>query len=160
MKYASARRCDLLLFDPDAREYAADWIGYLLDWVARAGQDIAVWLAIPPSLADDIANWTVDGENPEVHIVPLDALETALCKSTFRPLSGFARWWTMRRRLQATGAACGLFLSLDNLSLPFGLGLKAGGRAICGILFRPSVHYPAAPEAHPPLRERLRHVGP
>jgi glycosyltransferase involved in cell wall biosynthesis len=156
MKRTPGRRRHLLLFEPDARGHAAEWIEYLLDWLGRADHEISISVAVPPSLAAEITDSTPVGDMPEVHVVPLGFVETKLCNSTCLPISGFARWWTMRRRLRKTGAECGLFLCLDHLSLPLGLGLKAGGRTISGILFRPSVHYRPGPEEIPPLSERLR----
>src|SRR3546814_14935073 len=78
-----------------------------------------------------------------------------MCTHRRLAVSGFARWWTMRRQLAASGARHGLFLEFDHLSLPLALRLPLGpGRTVSGILFRPSVHYDRVGTAT--VAERLR----
>ncbi len=79
---------------------------------------------------------------PGLSVLALTEREVALCTHRRLAISGLARWWTMRRYLDRTGGRHGLFLELDHLTLPLALGLPMGrGRAVSGILFRPSVHY-------------------
>src|SRR3546814_15722327 len=78
-----------------------------------------------------------------------------MCTHRRLAVSGFARWWTMRRQLAASGARHGLFLEFDHLSLPLALRLPLGpGRTVSGLLFRPSVHYDRVGTAT--VAERLR----
>jgi glycosyltransferase involved in cell wall biosynthesis len=155
MKSDTAQR-HLLVFEPDARGHAPEWIEHLLERLVRLRQDLTVSVLVPPDLAAELAGWSRHRGPPDVRMLPLSTLEMKLCSSGRLAVSGLARWWTMRRRLRQTGADHGLFLGFDHLTLPFGLGLGAGGAEISGILFRPSVHYPAEPGREPPLSERLR----
>jgi glycosyltransferase involved in cell wall biosynthesis len=86
----------------------------------------------------------------------LSRREHRLCTARSLSLAAFARWWTMRRHLRASGAAHGFFLAIDLLSLPLALGLGAAGRSLSGILFRPSVHYGEIGPYDPSRGERLR----
>jgi len=146
----------LLLFEPDARGHAPEWIGHLLERLVEQQRTVTVSVAVPPALAAELSGWTRRRGRTRVRVLPLRAIETALCNSPRLAVSGLARWWTMRERLRETGADHGIFLCLDHLSLPFGLGLGTGAADVSGILFRPSVHYPADPDRAPPLRERVR----
>jgi len=158
MNCPSGKRPHLLLFEPNAQGHATEWVEYIADWLARTEAELTVSLAVPPSLIDEVTTSLRRGLPSTVRPLPFTALEMAVCNNGFLPLSGFGRWWTMRRKLRATDADCGVFLCIDHLSLPFGLGLKADGRAITGILFRPSVHYPRDPDLPVSLRERLRNL--
>jgi glycosyltransferase involved in cell wall biosynthesis len=82
--------------------------------------------------------------------------ELDLCHHRLLAVSGFARWWIVRRYLRLTGANRVLFLALDHLTLPLGLGLGLADSDISGILFRPSVHYPTFGTYRPGFKERLR----
>ncbi len=89
-------------------------------------------------------------------ILTLQPRELALCRSRFLAVSGFARWFVMRRYLKRICCDVGLFLFFDHLTLPFGLGLGLGNHRAIGILFRPSVHYRLLGPYVPTWRERLR----
>lgn len=156
MKSDTAQRRHLLVFEPDARGHAPEWIEHLLERLVRLREDLTVSVLVPPDLAAELTGWSRHRGPPDVRILPLEALEMRLCNSGRLAVSGLARWWTMRRRLRQTGADHGLFLGFDHLTLPFGLGLAVGGAEVSGILFRPSVHYPAEPGREPSLSERLR----
>jgi glycosyltransferase involved in cell wall biosynthesis len=82
--------------------------------------------------------------------------ELRLCTHRSLSIAAFARWWTMRRYLARTGADSGFFLSLDLLCLPLALGLRATGKPIAGVLFRPSVHYRTLGKYQPSSAERMR----
>lgn len=150
------RRPHLLLFEPDVRGHAPEWIEHLLDRLVRFGHALTVSVAVPSSLATELSGWTRRRGSARVRMLPLSPLETALCNSPRLAISGLARWWTMRARLRQTRADHGVFLCLDHLSLPFGMGLKVGKADVSGVLFRPSVHYPPDPHHAPTPGERMR----
>ena len=148
----------LLIFEADARGHAAEWIEHLARRIARERSPAKLSLAIPVGLADEIVGGGHESWRASLHVVPLRKWELALCSCRLLAISAFARWWVMRRKLAAAHADHGLFLSIDHLTLPLGLGLGFGGRQISGILFRPSVHYVATHEAKPRLAERVREL--
>ncbi len=113
-------------------------------------------MLVAPKLSADLSAAIPVAARDRIKVIPLGLREHHLCTSRFLPLSGFARWWTMRRYLCRTGADVGHYLSLDLLSLPLALGLGAAGRRVDGILFRPSVHYRGFGCYKPTFRERLR----
>src|SRR3546814_14936068 len=100
-----------------------------------------IWLVVAPELRRSLVAEIPDDLRHRVQMIALNDRERRLCTHRRLAISGFSRWWVMRRYLKRTGAQAGYFLSLDHLSLPLALGLGAGGRKLGGIMFRPSVHY-------------------
>ena len=150
------RRRDVLVFEPDRDGHAEEWLGHLLAHLDSHADIGRVWFLVAPEL-----RVTLDAALPpllrgRVQLLSLGALEWYLCTHRRLAISGFARWWVMRRYLQKTGAESGHFLALDHLTLPLALGLGAGRRPLGGILFRPSVHYHMLGPYRPGWRERLR----
>jgi glycosyltransferase involved in cell wall biosynthesis len=148
----------LLILEPDARGHAVEWIEHLARRIAEAHLATRLSLAVPLALAKEITGGGHEPWRASVRIVPLRRWQLALCNTRILAVSGLARWWIMRRLLERIDADHGLFLSIDHLTLPLGLGLGFGGRQVSGILFRPSVHYAAAEGVLPRLRERIRDV--
>ena len=146
----------LLILEPDARGHAAEWIEHLARRIAEARLATKLSLAIPVGLAQEITGGGYEPWRASIRVVPLRKWQLALCNARVLAVSGFARWWVMRRILEETGADHGLFLSIDHLTLPLGLGLGFGGRQVSGILFRPSVHYAAGDGARPRVGDRVR----
>lgn len=149
-------RRDLLVFEPDADGHAEEWLQHLLVHLGRQSQVERIWLAIPGSLRDRLADQLPAHLRHRIGLLALTPTELRYCTHRRLAISGMARWWVMRRYLIRTGAEVGYFLSLDHLSLPLGLGLGAGGRQLGGILFRPSVHYHEIGDYKPSLAEKLR----
>lgn len=145
-------RPHLLIFEPDPRGHAQEWIEHLLAAAARAPRPPVLSLAVASELADRLGSEGVDGGRT----IRLSAREQSLCTQRRLAVSGFARWWAMRRHLKRSGASHGLFLSIDHLSLPLGLGLPVADRPVSGILFRPSMHYPVLGSDRPTAREWIR----
>lgn len=151
---AQASVSHLLIFEPDARGHAFEWIEHVLRFAQNRALTLRISLAIPRELAVRLAAW--QAASSKIQFTVLSAREMCLCNSPVLAVSGISRWWTMRRHLRATGADHGLFLGIDHASLPFALGLPLLGRKISGILFRPSVHYADFGGPPPSLKERLR----
>ena len=148
----------LLVFEPDSRGHAFEWIEHLLRFVCERDRDSALRLSIvaPAELAMRLASWQTAATRFELHrLLPH---ETQLCNHSVLAVSGFARWWTMRRYLRLTEADHGLFLGIDHATLPLALGLSFDGRKTSGILFRPSVHYAEFSGQRPTAKERLREI--
>ena len=148
----------LLIFEPDPRGHAAEWIEHLARQVACRGLPEKLSLAVPVALADEVISGGPEPWRDSLRVLPLRRWETALCNSRVLAISGLARWWVMRRSLAHADADHGLFLSLDHLTLPLALGLRFGGRQVSGILFRPSVHYATARGAPRRFAERIREL--
>jgi glycosyltransferase involved in cell wall biosynthesis len=146
----------LLIFEPDSRGHAAEWIEHLLRAVHRQRSVSQITLAVPVTLADEILGNGAEPWRSYTCVLPLRRTEIALCNSRFLPASGFARWWVMRRGLKRTRADHGLFLGIDHLTLPLGMGLGFGDRQVSGVLFRPSIHYKHEANRPPSLFERVR----
>lgn len=146
----------ILIFEPDPRGHTFEWLAYLLRYSANKISSQRVTFAVAPTLADQLAALPDVKRSPLVQIVALDETESRFCLSDSLAVSGFARWWTMRRHLKRSGADHGHFLCLDHLSLPLALGLRARASSLSGILFRPSTHYVALTNIAPNRNEVLR----
>ncbi|MEX1152334.1 glycosyltransferase [Parvibaculum sp.] len=149
-------RPDLLIFEPDPRGHATEWLQHLLRHAAAGPAPVRLLLAVPSPLAQTLSAWMNETGIGNAGLRVLSAREYALCMHPRLAVSGLARWWTMRRHLARSGAARGLFLGIDHLSLPLAAGLRFGGRRVSGILFRPSVHYAPADTPRQSRREKLR----
>lgn len=126
----------LLIFEPDPRGHAEEWLNHFTTTLAKDRRDFDVTFLIPNALARRL------DRSDRVRMAILGAFERSACTDSRLVVSAVARWRAMRRHLRRTGATHGFFMSLDHLSLPLGLGLAMGDRKVSGILFRPSVHYP------------------
>jgi len=141
----------VLIFEPDPHGHTREWLAHLRRFAEQERPDWRIAFVVAPELAAELA------PSPHIEIVPLGARENRFCLHSALAVSGFARWWVMRRHLKRSGAGHGVFLSLDHLSLPFALGFRTGGKPITGILFRPSTHYPELDSSDiPSARERIR----
>ena len=141
-----------LVFEPDARGHAEEWLRHLMSHAAANTEQIKLSFAIPSGLAEILAPDTP--ENLTIHA--LSQREQRMCTHTNVFVCAMAKWRTMRDYLVRTGAARGMFLCLDQCSFPFGLGLKMAGRTVSGVLFRPTAHYAEFGDASYSLRERIR----
>lgn len=140
----------VLIFEPDPHGHTQEWLAHISRFAARERPDWRITFAVAPELAAAIP----PGKN--IGIMPLDARTTVYCLHASLPVSGFARWWAMRRLMKRSRADHGLILCLDHLSLPLALGLRIG-KPVTGILFRPSTHYAELhPEERPTAKERIR----
>lgn len=148
---------ELLIFEPDARGHAFEWLQHIIEYSATDRHPAKLALAVPAPLAGKLAAWAAERGLRNASFHALTPKERELCMHRRLSISGLARWWTMRRHLAASGAPQGLFLGMDHLTLPLALGLGFRGRKVSGILFRPSVHYERNPEGLS-LRERLRDI--
>lgn len=138
---AAERR--LVVLEPDTEGHPREWLRHLIGFTAGMGAGYRVWLVVAPEVYKDLASELATQSTGHVRILPLTNRERKLCTHRWLVVSGFARWWTMRRYLRLVGAEAGHFLSIDHVSLPLALGFRAAGSRLGGILFRPSVHYPA-----------------
>ena len=142
----------LLIFEPDARGHAAEWVRHLLAHLRRQAVASRLTLAVPQALVGELGNHLP----PSVGLWPIEEQDLTRCLGRSPVVSAFARWRLMRRALRATGATHGLFLGIDHASLPLALGLPLAGRTVSGILFRPTPHYGRAGWGKATLRERVR----
>lgn len=149
---------ELLIFEPDPRGHAFEWLQHLVHHAALDRSPIRLSLAVPRPLAERIGEWMAETGLHNAELRPLSDREYALCMHRRLVVSGFARWWTMRRHLARSRAPQGLFLGIDHLSLPLAAGLRFGGRKVSGILFRPSVHYETDGPRRKSLGEHLRDI--
>lgn len=148
-------RAALLVLEPDSNGHSREWLGHLIDSAAGRDDLEALWLVLARDLCAVLRHRIRPQDSGRIRLLPLGAAEERGCTSRHLAISGFSRWWVMRRYLKRTGATAGHFLALDHLSLPFALGLGAG-RPVGGILFRPSVHYASLGPASRQPREWLR----
>jgi len=145
----------LLVFEPDARGHSEEWLLHLLRYLPDLGAVDALSLALAPELAQRLQP-EVAACPLRIRVIALDQRTLARCNSPRLAVSGFARWWAVRRLAHETGADRALFLALDHLSLPLGLQLGVRACRLSGILFRPSVHYGRMGPYRPTLSERVR----
>jgi glycosyltransferase involved in cell wall biosynthesis len=146
----------LVVLEPDIEGHPREWLEHLIQYAAGQRLPYLVWFVVAAELYGDLATRLLPETSGNIRIAALRPREQAWCTHRILALSGFARWWVMRRYLRMTGAQFGHFLAIDHLSLPLALGLGCGEARLSGILFRPSVHYRALGTYRPRLRERLR----
>ena len=146
----------LVVLEPDVEGHPREWLEHLIRYAAAQRLPYLVWFVVSAELHRELAARFPPEACGNIRLAPLRPREQAWCTHRLLALSGFARWWVMRRYLRATGAEAGHFLAFDHLSLPFALGLGCGRARLSGILFRPSVHYRQLGAYRPRLRERLR----
>ena len=149
-------RRQVLFLEPDRDGHPREWLQHLMRYMVQQEDIERIWLVVAPELRESLAAEIPEDLRHRVQMIALSAEERRLCTHRRLAVSGFARWWVMRRYLRRTGAQAGYFLSLDHLSLPLALGLGAAGRKLGGILFRPSVHYSHLGPNRPTIAERLR----
>jgi len=147
---------EVLILEPDAEGHSQEWLQHLAEFVAANATAAAISVVAPPALCAALSRSMPVVAAGRIRFIALRPRELKLCTHRSLLISAFARWWTMRRYLRRSGADVGFFLSLDLLCLPFALGLRALGKPIGGILFRPSVHYGALGSYRPTASERLR----
>lgn len=146
----------LVILEPDVEGHPREWLQHLMRFTAGMPGNHVVWLVVAPEVYRELGRSLSAVRDGQVRLLALSPLEARLCTHKRLVISGFARWWTMRRYLRLVGAEAGHFLSLDLVSLPLALGLGAAGRRLCGILFRPSVHYPSLGSPRASWRDRAR----
>jgi glycosyltransferase involved in cell wall biosynthesis len=146
----------MLVFEPGTDGHAREWLWHLLGHMLDRPVPERATFAVGDSMAAELETVLPPELASRVSIVALGTIERRLCTHRWLAVSGFARWWSMRRHLRRAGADHGQFLGLDHLSLPLALGLGFGGNLVSGILFRPSVHYAAIGRYQPGLRETMR----
>lgn len=140
----------ILIFEPDERGHAREWLEHLTHFAAEQHPDLKLTLAIPRHLAQAIR------VPPSISIETLSEEEERRSLAPKLAVSGMGRWNAMQTHLASSGADYGFFLGLDHITLPLALGLRAR-RPVSGILFRPSAHYDddlAASKTS--LKERIR----
>jgi glycosyltransferase involved in cell wall biosynthesis len=147
---------EVLILEPDAEGHAQEWLQHLVEFVAADTTAAAISVVAPPALCAALSRSMPVVADGRIRFIALTPRELRLCTHRSLSIAAFARWWTMRRYLARTGADSGFFLSLDLLCLPLALGLRAMGKPIAGVLFRPSVHYRTLGKYQPSPAERLR----
>ena len=147
---------EVLVFEPDVEGHSQEWLQHLVDFVAANDRAASIAVLAPPALCAALSRALPHVPDGRIRFIAMKPREVRLCGHRSLSLSAFARWWTMRRYLQRSGADVGFFLCLDLLSLPLAFGLRARGKPLAGILFRPSVHYAELGDYRPAFAERLR----
>lgn len=155
MRSAPAHEDSILVLEPDTEGHSQEWLSHLIDFAA-AGDAPRIEIVAPPSLCEALRPAIANGPHRRISLSPLSPAEQRFCTHRRLAVSGFARWWVMRRHLRRSGARTGFFLSIDHLSLPLAFGLGVGGARLSGILFRPSVHYAVLGSYSPTTAERVR----
>ena len=146
----------VVILEPSHEGHPPEWLEHIVRFALVERLSEPLRLVIAPELHDRLAALVPDEQADRISVTALQPREKALCLHRSLIVSGFTRWWVMRRYLRRFGARRGHFLSLDHLSLPLALGLGANGCAIDGVLFRPSVHYRELGDYSPAWRERIR----
>lgn len=146
----------IVVLEPSHEGHPQEWLEHIVRFASTERISEPLRLVVAPQLHDRLAALVPADAADRIQVAPLTAREQALCLHRSLAVSGFARWWIMRRYLKRYRAGRGHFLSLDHLSLPLALGFGAMGRKLDGILFRPSVHYHQMGSYTPDWRERVR----
>lgn len=146
----------IVVLEPSYDGHPQEWLEHIVRFALLEPVSEPLRLVVAPQLYEKLAALVPPQAAGTVEIAALEPREQALCLHPSLTISGFARWWTMRKYLARYGARRGHFLALDHLSLPLALGLGARGRRLDGVLFRPSVHYRQISPYAPDWRERMR----
>ncbi len=146
----------IVVLEPSYEGHPQEWLEHIVRFALAEQVSEPLRLVVAPQLYDKLAALVPDDAAAAIQVAALEPREQALCLHSSLIVSGFARWWIMRRYLARYGARRGHFLALDHLSLPLALGLGARGRMLDGVLFRPSVHYRQISPYAPDWRERMR----
>ncbi len=146
----------VVVLEPSHEGHPLEWLEHIVRFALSERLPEPLRLVVAPELHDRLAALVPAERSARISVTALQPVEKAYCLHRSLVVSGFARWWVMRRYLRKFGARRGHFLSLDHLSLPLALGLGANGCAIDGVLFRPSVHYGELGDYAPAWRERVR----
>ncbi|HEY4343354.1 MAG TPA: glycosyltransferase [Parvibaculum sp.] len=147
----------ILIFEPDPHGHTSEWVEHLCHFAEDERADWLVTFAVAPDLAHRLSQVLSMAVRKRIRVLTLRPHEMRLCLHSSLPISGFSRWWVMRRYLKQAGADHGVFLSIDHLSLPLALGLRMEGKSVSGILFRPSTHYSElTPNFSATLKEHIR----
>lgn len=149
---------NILVFEPDARGHAHEWLMYLTEAARHWPSHISLSLLVPPELAGRLLRLAPLDGALTLRVVSMTETETALCNHARLLVSGVARWWVMRRYLKRTRADHGIFMSIDHATLLLAFHTLAGTTPLSGILFRPSVHYAMLYDIKPTLQERKREI--
>jgi glycosyltransferase involved in cell wall biosynthesis len=147
---------EILFFEPDTEGHSQEWLQNLAEYVAADKTAATIWAVVSPTLYNALTLSMPVGSENRVRYVALKPREMKWCTHRSLLIEAFARWWTMRKYLARTGADGGFYLSLDLLCIPLALGLRARGKPIAGVLFRPSVHYASIGKYEPSWAEKLR----
>src|SRR3546814_11478107 len=66
-----------------------------------------IWLVVAPELRRSLVAEIPDDLRHRVQMIALNDRERRLCTHRRLAISGFSRWWVMRRYLHRTGAQAG-----------------------------------------------------
>ncbi len=146
----------ILIFEPDARGHAEEWLLHIAHLLEDGKAARKVTMVVARALARRLTHEAERLAPGTLEVVALTDRESRLCINGNLTVNAFARWWIVRRYLRRTGADEAFFLCIDTLSLPFALGLGMDGKPASGVLFRPSVHYAAMNKTDPSLTEKVR----
>lgn len=146
----------IVVLEPSHEGHPQEWLEHIVRYALTDGLSEPLHLVVARQLHHKLAPLVPANAAGRIEVAALTAREQAFCLHRSLAVSGFARWWVMRRYLKRYRARRGHFLSLDHLSLPLALGLGASGKTLDGILFRPSVHYHQIGGYAPDWRERVR----
>src|SRR5262245_47072063 len=114
---------EVLVFEPDVEGHSQEWLQHLVDFVAANDSAASIAVLAPPALCTALSRRLPQVADGRIRFIAMGPREVRLCGHRSLSLSAFARWWTMRRYLQRSGADVGFFLCLDLLSLPLAFGL-------------------------------------
>lgn len=146
----------IVVLEPSYEGHPQEWLEHIVRFALAERLSEPLRLVVAPQLHARLAALVPEDAADRIQISALSKSEQGLCLHRSLAMSGFARWWIMRRYMKRYGARRGHFLSLDHLSLPLALGFGAGGKRLDGILFRPSVHYHQMGRYAPDWKERVR----
>lgn len=151
------QRSGILVFEPNSRGHALEWLEHLLRHLDDARPDVTLSMALSPKLTSAIEHWASGELLSRIRLLSMSAWEVRACTHRLLIVSSFARWWVLRRYVRLTNADRIVVLEVDHLTLPLALHLGMGGAAsVIGVLFRPSVHYPRRGDAGCGWKDRLR----
>jgi glycosyltransferase involved in cell wall biosynthesis len=145
-----------VILEPETGGHQREWLEHIIRFCHLAHPSCSLWLVVAPSLRDHLAELIPQEERPRVRVLAVTEREQRLCTHASLTIASFARIWVMRRFVRLTQAEAAHFLAIDLPGLPLALGWGIAGRPVSGILFRPSVHYPALGSWRLSLTETVR----
>src|SRR5687767_2560427 len=99
MPCAPAREESILVLEPDSEGHSQEWLRHLIDFAATDDAP-RIEIVASSSLCEALRPAIANGPHRRISLSSLSPAEQRYCTHRRLAVSGFARWWVMRRYLR------------------------------------------------------------